>query len=107
MYIPFSLVVASRIIGNSKIIIIDYLGVSKHKQQRSKKLKRLSLLSSTPVVCSRCTRILSPVPHESSTSSEDSTAQLATVEEIQKYSSEMQVSEIKRVESIHDCITMY
>lgn len=64
---------------------------SKYKQ-RAKKLNRSSLVPTAPIFCSRCTRIVSPTPQESSTSSDDSYAHFANTEEVKKYSAEIQVS---------------
>lgn len=69
---------------------------SKYKQQRSKKLSHPPQLSKSaaPIFCNRCTRIISPTPQDSSTSSDDSSIQLATAEDIKKFSAEIQVSKI-------------
>ena len=65
-----------------------YVVSAKYKQRPKKACRSSPQHSSTPIFCSRCTRILSPTPpQDSSTSSDDS----IVMADIRKYSTDVQV----------------
>lgn len=74
-----------------KNLNLYFLASCNKYKQRSKKPSR-AMLSNTPIFCSRCTRIVSPTPQESSASSDDSCGHMTNSEEIKKFSMEMQVN---------------
>lgn len=63
---------------------------SRSKPSSRKQLEHSSPARS-PVLCSRCTKIVSPTPHDSSTSSDDSSKQNAADKEVKKYCIDMKV----------------